>query len=172
MFGRKGFTMVELLVVLIILAILVAVAAPMYFANIDRARASEAVATMGTIRSALRDYRTSHGAYPTLPINDITVALPTGVGVSVGTTQYFSNAAYSIIAAGSASAPFAVPAAQDFVIHVNGGASATCSGTATDCAVKADEVKVTNNTYILEMDNTGTVWVSYKSGTAGTWTKY
>ena len=42
MFSKKGFTMVELLVVLIILAILVAVAVPMYFANVRRARASEA----------------------------------------------------------------------------------------------------------------------------------
>ena len=55
--NKQGFTMVELLVVLVIVAILAAVATPIYLANVKRSRASEAVATMALIRQSLRDYQ-------------------------------------------------------------------------------------------------------------------
>ena len=54
--NKKGFTMVEVLVVLVIVAILAAVATPIYLANVQRSRASEAIASMALIRQAERDY--------------------------------------------------------------------------------------------------------------------
>jgi len=59
-----GFTLVELLVVVIIVGILAAVAIPMYRGASDRAKASEAVAALGTVRSSLRVYYAEHAAYP------------------------------------------------------------------------------------------------------------
>lgn len=181
----KGFTMVELLVVLIILAILIAVAAPMYFGNMNRARASEAVAALGTIRASLREYRISHPsyAYPTLAAdNSLTagIAAPyeTGVDVNVGVTQYFSNGAYSISAAIAAlsAAPFNTVNAVDFVITADGGAvtNTLCpaAGTPSNCAMKKADVDNVppGSPTIVKMDNSGTVYASYDNG--ATWGTY
>jgi prepilin-type N-terminal cleavage/methylation domain-containing protein len=169
MLRKKGFTMVELLVVLIILAILVAVAAPMYFANADRARASEAVAGMGTIRSALRDYHLAGGAYFDIASPNIENALPPatnpGVNARIGVTQYFSKGAYSVDGTAPASARFTNPGPQDFIISVNGstaGGNVACTtGSTADCAVKGGDVA----NFLLEMDNSGRAFVSYNGGT-------
>jgi len=189
MLWKKGFTMVELLVVLIILAILVAVAAPMYFGNVNRARASEAVAGMGTIRQAERDYKVSHNTYYAVASGNIENSLPTsvdasgnptpstaGLSISPAVTQYFANGAYSVSLTGLTAAPFNTVNAVDFVITTDGGSAnntlCAASGAPSDCAVKATEVDNTpsGSAYILKMDNSGTTYVSYNNG--GNWQTY
>jgi prepilin-type N-terminal cleavage/methylation domain-containing protein len=54
--SRKGFTLVELMVVILIVGILAAVAIPLMQGRIDKAKWSEANASAGTIRTALRAY--------------------------------------------------------------------------------------------------------------------
>ncbi|MFH1593708.1 MAG: prepilin-type N-terminal cleavage/methylation domain-containing protein [Candidatus Omnitrophota bacterium] len=63
MMGKKGFTLIELLVVIIIIGILASVMVPMMTANTKRAKLSEAVAGLGTIRTALRAGYVEHSAY-------------------------------------------------------------------------------------------------------------
>ena len=53
---RKGFTLVELMVVVLIVAILAAVAIPIMRGRIDAAKWSEGKAMMGTIGTAIRAY--------------------------------------------------------------------------------------------------------------------
>jgi prepilin-type N-terminal cleavage/methylation domain-containing protein len=54
--NRKGFTLVELMVVILIVGILAAVAIPLMQGRISKAKWSEANATAGTIRTAVRAY--------------------------------------------------------------------------------------------------------------------
>ena len=54
--NKKGFTLVELMVVILIVGILAAVAIPLMQGRIDKAKWSEANATAGTIRTAVRAY--------------------------------------------------------------------------------------------------------------------
>src|SRR3989338_383448 len=76
MMNKKGFTMVELLVVLVIVAILAAVATPIYLANVQRSRASEAVSAMALIRQALRDYQITANAYFDVTSDEVQLTLP------------------------------------------------------------------------------------------------
>lgn len=166
--SRKGFTMVELLVVLIILGILVAVATPMYFANTNRARASEAVAAMGVVRQGLRDNFVRTNSYFDILAgnidNQLPPASPPGVNVNLGVAQYFSNNAYSVDAGAAVWAtgvPSGSPTAPvDFLITVDGSQSVACGVTGIDCAVRRAEIL----TYRLQMDNSGRTFVSYNDG--------
>lgn len=60
---QQGFTLVELMIVVIIVGILAAVAIPMYTGATEKAKATECVATLGTIRSAMRNYYAEHITY-------------------------------------------------------------------------------------------------------------
>ncbi len=69
MFGilrsKKGFTLVELIVVVIIVGILAAVAIPMMSGNLAKAKKSEAMAACGSLRTAARLYYVEKTAWPT-----------------------------------------------------------------------------------------------------------
>jgi len=61
--NKKGFTLIELMVVVIIVGILASVAVPLYTAHVKQAMASEGAALVGSIRTAERVYYAKHGAY-------------------------------------------------------------------------------------------------------------
>src|SRR4030043_2457474 len=61
---EKGFTLVELMVVIIILAVLTAIAVPSYMALRNRARTAAAQSEMKNIATALELHSTDLDAYP------------------------------------------------------------------------------------------------------------
>jgi len=62
---RKGFTLVELAIVIAILGILAVVAIPKYQGMVEEARSAEARAQLGTVRSAIAiSYAKNKGAFP------------------------------------------------------------------------------------------------------------
>ncbi len=60
----KGFTLVELLIVVIILAILAAIVVPQFASSTDDAKLSSLDTTLANMRSAIDLYYQQHGKYP------------------------------------------------------------------------------------------------------------
>ena len=90
---RKGFTLVELMVVILIVAILAAIAIPIMRGRIDAAKWSEGKAIMGTIATALRAYiAEKNESMPNFDAIDATV-LGFAPGDLSGT--YFSDGNFS-----------------------------------------------------------------------------
>ena len=64
---RKGFTLVEILIVVVILGILAAIVIPQFTNASESAKGSSLVSQLQTIRGQLELYQTQHnGSYPTL----------------------------------------------------------------------------------------------------------
>lgn len=62
--GSKGFTLIELMVVIVILGILAAIIAPRIVGRIDEARVTEARVQIMNFETALKLYKLDNGAYP------------------------------------------------------------------------------------------------------------
>lgn len=63
--GQRGFTLIEIMVVVVIIGLLAALVAPSLIGNIDRAAVNRARADIRSIETALNLYRLDNFAYPT-----------------------------------------------------------------------------------------------------------
>jgi type II secretion system protein G len=63
---RKGFTLIELMVVIAIIIILAAIAIPNYLKMTERAKKSRVAADFGALALALESYKTDWGTYPVI----------------------------------------------------------------------------------------------------------
>lgn len=62
--NKKGFSLMELILVIVIMGILVGAMLPMFSSNTARAREAKAKSEMDAIKSAVLMYRTDTGAWP------------------------------------------------------------------------------------------------------------
>jgi len=94
--SRKGFTLIELMVVILIVGILASVAIPMLRGRIDAAKWSEGKAMMGSIGTAIRAYHAEKGPTGAAPTT-LNVGA-TGLGFAAGdlTGTYFVDADFSV----------------------------------------------------------------------------
>jgi type IV pilus assembly protein PilA len=91
MFKKKGFTLVELMVVVLIVGILAAVAIPILRGRIDSAKWTEGKAMVGSIGTALRAYGAEKGPTGTAPTTLTQIGFAAG---DLGGT-YFADGNFS-----------------------------------------------------------------------------
>ncbi|MBL7151162.1 MAG: prepilin-type N-terminal cleavage/methylation domain-containing protein [Candidatus Omnitrophica bacterium] len=100
---RKGFTLLELLIVIIIIGLLASIGIVQYGRAVANAKNAEAKMTLGEMRKAAMGYYSLNASYPTvLPISvdldndgtaDIVFTAPTGGSFTYSTTATYGQAA-------------------------------------------------------------------------------
>jgi len=143
--GSLGFTLVELMVTLIIVAVLAAVALPLYRSAPTDAKNTEAVAALGLVRGAMRAHHSEHGTYEGPGFVDGALVTTRGV-LSISPVdlegRYFSTECYTFDG---------TPTQNTFKIRCTGGNST---------APHADEVE----TVVLTIDQDGDIEESSGKG--------
>ena len=89
MLGRKrsisrGFTLVELAVVVVIIGVLAAFGVPRFLQSVERSKASEAFAYLSAVRTAQERYHAREGTYADV-ITQLDIQVPVPAYFSVGT---------------------------------------------------------------------------------------
>src|SRR5947207_4061978 len=82
--GRKGFTLVELAVVIIIIGILAAFAVPRFLDSVERSKAGEALNYLSAVRSAMERYQIRQGTYAD-DLTKLDIQMPDPKYFTVGT---------------------------------------------------------------------------------------
>ena len=113
---KAGFSLVELMIVIVIIGVLAAVAVPIYNNNVTKARMSEADASLGSIRTQLRVHFGENGEYPTAD-EDVVGASWNDIKEGELTGTYFADSSYTYLSADGAS--FTLTCAAGDVLNSN-----------------------------------------------------
>lgn len=98
---KKGFTLLELVVVIIIIGILATLGFTQYGKVIEKGRIAEARMILGAIRSAEEAYKQEYGDYAT-NATLLQVAFPAGTNSTCTNTSFYFQ--YDVTGSGEASA--------------------------------------------------------------------
>src|SRR5512142_625203 len=82
--ARKGFTLVELAVVIIIIGVLAAFAVPRFLDSVERSKAGEAFNYLSAVRAAQERYQVQQGTYAD-DVTKLDIQMPNPKYFSVGT---------------------------------------------------------------------------------------
>ncbi len=81
--NRRGFTLVELAVVIVIIGVLAAFGVPKFLTSVEKSKASEAFNYLSAIQSAQERYLAQNGVYASA-VTDLDVTLPAPQYFTVG----------------------------------------------------------------------------------------
>ncbi len=86
--NRKGFTLIELMVVVAIIGILAAIAIPMYRTQQIKSKMTEGTRAVSSVASAIGDYYQDESSYPAACAN--VTAINNTLGVGISTLRYIN----------------------------------------------------------------------------------
>ena len=119
--NKSGFTLIEIIVVLIIVGILAAIALPNLFSNVSKSRAEEALATIGTYRPTIEACESGN---PTTAVTNCTAA-------KLGNPTSSTNFSYALTAPAST---------YDYSIKASGQGALTTADTITIARTNAQVI--------------------------------
>jgi len=92
----KGFSLVELMIVIVIIGILAVVAVPVFSNNVIKAKRSEADAALGSISTQLDIFKGEFGRYPKERIAEYVIGASwNDINSGELTGKYFSDSSYT-----------------------------------------------------------------------------
>jgi len=91
-----GFSLVELMIVIVIIGVLAAIAVPIYSSSVQKAKRSEADAALGSIRKELQAYYGEHGRIPKQQQADYVIGASwNDIRAGELNGKYFSDSSYT-----------------------------------------------------------------------------
>ena len=131
---RRGFTLIELMIALVVVAILAAVALPSFMDSIRKSRRSEAFSALSNIQQAQERWRTNNAAYA----SNLSASAPTGLNIPSTTANgYYTLSLADVSATGYKAVATAVTgtsqandgACAKLGVQMNGGTVTYASNT-------------------------------------------
>jgi prepilin-type N-terminal cleavage/methylation domain-containing protein len=113
--GRRGFTLIELVVVIVIVGVLASIALPRYASFLERARAAEAIRAIDAIRTGALAYRAETGNFTPY------LAGASEIDSAFGVNVYSTNWIYNTSNGGFANGTRMMILARKFPLVSNGG---------------------------------------------------
>lgn len=123
---RFGFTLIELIIVIVIIGILAVVAIPKYFANIKKADKAKILSNLGSIRQAMMGYNAANGSLPSVTGSASAQIIVTIDGDAVLTAAV--PAGYSTTPTTITAATTVTPSACSYTMNVSSGAVTNVTG--------------------------------------------
>lgn len=120
---KSGFTLMEMLVVVIILGVVAGIAMPSYTLHIERVRASEGVQLLTALLAAQERYRLENAAYTTA-IANLDIDLPNASNFTVPPNLYNLATRVATI----------VRSDNSYTLCINSTGVVSCSGAANICS--------------------------------------